>query len=86
MRRVLAMLAVLGVLVVPVLVSAEGETRIPPEANWSPTPPTPPLVAVDQPRTASTAQDQFGVRAPSDTESEKIGYLGRWDPNVAAGD
>ena len=86
MKRVLAMLAILGVLVVPVLVSAEGETVIPPEAKWTPTPPTPPLVAVEQPRTASTPQEQTDVRPPAAAESARTGYLGNWDPDISVGD
>jgi hypothetical protein len=85
MKRVLAMVAILGVLVVPVLVSAEGETVIPPEANWTPTPPTPPLVAVEQPRTVSTPHEQSDVRSPA-AESARTGYLGNWDPDIAVGD
>jgi hypothetical protein len=86
MKRVVAMLAVLGVLVIPVLVSAQastqGETRVPPEAKWTPTPPTPPTVAVEQPRTVSTAPGQTGVRSGGVTVSENIGYLGYWDPAI----
>ena len=38
MKRYLATLAVLGLLALPVMVGAE-ETWIPPEANWTSTPP-----------------------------------------------
>ena len=90
MTRVLAMLAVLGVLFLPVLAGAEsesqGETRIPPEANWTSTPMTPPSVAVPQPRTVSTASEQMDVSSPKSTESRRTGYLGNWDPDVASGD
>ena len=86
MKRMLAMLAVLGVLVVPVLVGAAMERQLPPEAMWTPTPPTPPLVAVEQPRTVSTPQEQTDVRSRASVVPEKTGYLGNWDPNVAAGD
>jgi hypothetical protein len=90
MKRALAVLVMLGVLVLPVLVSADaesqGETRIPPESNWTSTPPTPPTVAVDQPRTVSTAREQTDVTPHTATMPEKTGYLGNWDPNIAAGD
>ena len=63
MKRVFALLVVLGLLIVPGLVRADDETIIPPEANWSATPPTPPLVAVEQPRTVSTPQGRSDVRS-----------------------
>jgi hypothetical protein len=91
MKRALAMLAVMGMLAVPVLVSAQtqGDARVPPEAKWTSTPPTPPLVAVDQPRTVSTAQDsqeQLSTSSRSATVSEKAGYFGYWDPDITSGD
>lgn len=93
MKRVLAMLAVLGVLVVPVLVDAQdragGEDRIPPEANWSPFPATPPLLSVKQPRTVSTSPEQIGVRAPvaayeSGWDEDNIPPETRWSPVPAS--
>lgn len=66
MKRTFAMLAILGLLVVPVLASAD-ETQIPPEANWTAIPPTPPLVAVEQSRTVSTPQEPTDVRSPAVT-------------------
>lgn len=86
MQRVFALLAVLGVLVVPVFVSADGETEIPSEANWSAEPPTPPIVSVDQPRTVSTPQEHMGLRSVDPDESRVTGYLGHWDPSIPAGD
>ena len=61
MKRMFAMFAILGLLTVPVLVSAD-ETIIPPEANWSAVPATPPLVATPQKREAVTPQVQESVR------------------------
>lgn len=86
MKRMLATLAILGVLVVPVLAGAASERQLPPEAIWTPIPPTPPSVAVQQPRTVSTPQELSDVRSRESIVSEKTGYLGNWDPNVAAGD
>jgi len=39
MRRYFVIGAMLALLTMPVVVSAEGTTWIPPELNWSPTPP-----------------------------------------------
>lgn len=58
MIRWIAMLAAVAFLALPIAVGAEGETVIPPEVTWSPTPATPELVAVTQPRVASTAAEQ----------------------------
>jgi hypothetical protein len=85
MKRVVATFVVLGLLIVPGLVRAEGETVIPPEANWTATPPTPPSVAVQQPRTVSMPQELSDMRRPA-AESTKTGFLGNWDPDIAAGD
>ena len=58
MKQWLAILAAVALLTVPVVVSAKDETITPPEANWSATPGTPELVAVPQPRVASSAPEQ----------------------------
>jgi hypothetical protein len=58
MKQWLAMAAAVVFLALPIMVSAEGETVIPPEVNWSPTPATPELVAVTQPRVASAIPEQ----------------------------
>jgi hypothetical protein len=58
MKQWLAMVAAVACLTVPVLVSANDDTIIPPEATWSPTPPTPAQVMVSQERVVSTAQAQ----------------------------
>ena len=58
MTKWIAMLAAVAFLALPIAVGAEGETVIPPEVTWSPTPPTPEVVAVTQPRLASTAAEQ----------------------------
>lgn len=89
MSRVFALLAVVGVLVVPVLVGAQdyadGEDRIPREANWSPVPATPPLLAVQQPRTASASPEPVSVRAPAAAYEnaggeDRIPPEARWSP------
>jgi hypothetical protein len=58
MKQWLAMFAVVAFLMMPVLVSANDDTKIPPEANWSATPPTPGVTALSQPRVVSTEQAQ----------------------------
>jgi hypothetical protein len=93
MKRVVATLAILGVLVVPVLVgaqdSARDEDRIPAEANWSPIAATPPLLSVKQPRTASTAPEQIGMQAParvyeSARDEDSIPPEANWSPVPAS--
>jgi hypothetical protein len=58
MKQWLAILAAVAFLTLPAMVSADDETVIPPEANWSATPGTPEVVAVTQPRVVSTAPEQ----------------------------
>lgn len=86
MTRVLAMLAVLGVLISPVLAGAESEnqggTPILSEADWTATPPTPPSVAVQQVRTVSTSSEQMSVSSPKSPKSRNIDYRGHWDRDV----
>jgi len=86
MKRSLMILAVSALLAVPVFVSAEGETRVPPEVRWSPTPPTPPIVAVDKERTVSTMQEQISADSKVGNIVDKTGYLGGYDPTVAQGE
>jgi hypothetical protein len=47
MKRTLLTLAVLAVLAIPLMVQAD-ETVIPPEANWTPTPPARPTMDLTQ--------------------------------------
>ena len=76
MRRALALIAMLGLLVVPGLASADDETIIPPEANWSAVPPTPAIVATPQKREAALPQAQEGRRVvpgeASDDDGETV--------------
>jgi hypothetical protein len=58
MKQWLAIFAAVAFLALPVMVSASDETEIPPEANWSPTPPAPAHLLVPQERVVSTAQEQ----------------------------
>jgi hypothetical protein len=59
MKQWLAVLAVVGSLILPTMVSADNdETDIPPEANWTPTPPTPAVIAVPEKRVVTTEQEQ----------------------------
>lgn len=58
MKPWVAMVAAVVFLALPVIVSAGEDTRIPPEANWPPTPPTSGLVAVPQEQVVSTAHEQ----------------------------
>jgi hypothetical protein len=57
MKQWLAIVAAVAFLTVPAMVNADNETRMPPEANWSVTPGTPEVIAVPQPRVASTASE-----------------------------
>ncbi len=54
----LAIVAAVVFLVVPAMVSAGEETRIPPEMTWSPTPPASGPAAVPETRVVSTEQAQ----------------------------
>lgn len=58
MKQWLAIVAAVAFLALPAMVSASDETIIPPEANWSSTPPASGLVAVPQKRVVSTEQEQ----------------------------
>jgi hypothetical protein len=58
MKQWLAVFAAVAFLALPIMVSASEETTIPPEAPWSPNPPTPGLVAIPQKRVVSTEQKQ----------------------------
>jgi hypothetical protein len=58
MKQWLAIIAAVAFLAVPIMVSAGEETVIPPEPNWTPTPPASGLVAVSDTRVVSTAQEQ----------------------------
>jgi hypothetical protein len=59
MKQWLAVVAAMAFFALPVTVStADDDTSIPPEANWSPTAPTPAHLLVPEPRVVSTAQEQ----------------------------
>jgi hypothetical protein len=58
MKPWLAIVAAVACLTVPALVSASDDTIIPPEARWSPAPPTPAQAMVPQERVVSTAPAQ----------------------------
>jgi hypothetical protein len=58
MKQWLAIFAAVAFLTLPAMVQASDETEIPPEANWSPTPPTPAHLVVSEQRVVSTAQEQ----------------------------
>jgi hypothetical protein len=58
MQQWMAIVAAMAFLALPVMVSAGDETRIPPEANWSPTPPASGLVETPQEQVASIAHGQ----------------------------
>jgi hypothetical protein len=62
MKRVLATFAVLALLVLPVLAVAGDETPIPPEAKWSPVPPTPQHLV--QKRLVSKEDEQANASQP----------------------
>ena len=76
MKQWLAVVAAVAFLALPAMVSAGEETRIPPEANWNPIPPTPAHLMVSQERVVSTAQEQASdtprrpVAALSDEDAE----------------
>jgi hypothetical protein len=57
-KQWMAIFAVVAFLGLPGMVSADDGTKIPPEANWSPTPPTPAHLMVPQERVVSAAQEQ----------------------------
>jgi hypothetical protein len=58
MKGWVVIMAAAAFLALPVMVSAGEDTRIPPEAQWSPTPPMPGLVEVPQERVVSTAHER----------------------------
>lgn len=58
MKQWLAIVAAVAFLALPAVGSAGEETPIPPEANWSPVPPTPEHLAVSQKRVVSIAPEQ----------------------------
>jgi hypothetical protein len=57
MKRILVTFAVLGLLVLPVLVSAE-ETWIPPETKWSPEASPPQYLVINQKKFVSKTDEQ----------------------------
>jgi hypothetical protein len=61
MKQWLAIIAAVIFLTLPIMVSAGEETDIPPEANWSPEPPTPAHLVVSPERTASSTSKQGQV-------------------------
>jgi hypothetical protein len=58
MKQWLAIAAAVAFLVLPVMGSASEDTIIPPEANWSPEPPTPAPLVASQERVASSTPKQ----------------------------
>jgi hypothetical protein len=58
MKQWLAIVAAVAFLALPAMVSASDETIVPPEANWSSTPPASGLVGVPEKRMVSTEQEQ----------------------------
>jgi hypothetical protein len=58
MQQWLAIVAAVVFFALPVMVSAGDETRIPPEAHWSPTPPASGPVDIPQGQVASMAHEQ----------------------------
>jgi hypothetical protein len=58
MKQWLAIVAAVAFLTLPAMVSAGEETIIPPEANWSPIPPTPAHLVVSQERVVSSMPQQ----------------------------
>jgi hypothetical protein len=78
MKRVLATAAVLALLAVPMwAVANEGDTPIPPEANWTPYPPTPAVVASPEKREVRTPQELSDVRPASQTAAQPEKAKGR---------
>jgi hypothetical protein len=58
MKQWLAIVAAVAFLALPIMVSADDDMSLPPEANWTPTPPASGLVAVPEKRVVSTEQEQ----------------------------
>jgi hypothetical protein len=59
MKQWFAIVAAVAFFALPVMVStADDDMSIPPEANWSPTPPTPAHLLSSERRVVSTAQEQ----------------------------
>jgi hypothetical protein len=58
MRQWMAIVAAVAFLALPGMVGAGDETRIPPEANWTPTPPASGAVDIPQGQVASMAHEQ----------------------------
>jgi hypothetical protein len=79
MKQWLAIFAAVAFLALPGMVRASEETVIQPEANWSPTPPTPAHLMVPQERVVSTAQEQA-----SDTPSRSTAALTDQDAQYKA--
>jgi hypothetical protein len=57
-QRWMAIVATVAFFALPGMVSAGDETRIPPEANWTPTPPASGSVDIPQGQVASMAHEQ----------------------------
>jgi hypothetical protein len=75
MQRWMAIVAALAFLASPGMVSAGDETRIPPEANWSPTPPASGSATISQERVVSTAHEQASDSPRPATMPERRGPL-----------
>jgi hypothetical protein len=79
MKQWMAIFAAAAFLALPVMVSAGDETIIPPEVNWSSTPPTPAHLMVPQERVVSTGQE-----LGSDIPRRSIGALSSEDASYNA--
>jgi hypothetical protein len=75
MQRWMAIVAAVAFLALPGMVSAGDETRSPPEANWSPTPPASGPGTVSQERMVSTAHEQASDSPRPATMQERRGPL-----------
>jgi hypothetical protein len=83
MKRLLVIFAALALLALPVIVGAE-ETRIPPEANWTPTPPARQtvdlvrLVQLLQAKGVITDQEYVRLAHPQSSSSSPQGNGRDW--------
>ena len=74
-QRWMAIVAAAAFLALPGMVSAGDETRIPPAANWSPTPPASGPGTVSQERMVSTPHEQASDSPRPATMQERRGPL-----------
>jgi hypothetical protein len=72
MKQWFAIVAAVLFLAMPAMASASEETVIPPEANWTPTPPASGRTAASDKRVVSTAQEQASdVSRPAAVKSSR---------------